>query len=47
MHECEMVKSDEIQDCLLDKYGNFYCKSCHQQLNYEDIHPKIISKYSK
>jgi len=47
MHECEMVKSDKMEDCLLDKYGNFYCKSCYQQLDYVDIHPKIINKYSK
>jgi len=44
-HECEKCKSDKMQDLLIDKARNFYCRSCNKLVNDCDVHPEIIKKF--
>ena len=43
IHKCEK-KIGPIQECLIDRSGNIYCKSCGKKLKEDQIEPKCLRK---
>lgn len=45
MHKCELCESDKMQDLIVDVAKRFYCRSCKNRVDYEDIHPSILKDF--
>lgn len=42
-HKCRRKKG-LIQECLVDRAGYIYCKSCNSILDDSQVHPAVLSK---
>lgn len=46
-HECKKCKSDDMQDCLVDSSGRFFCRSCGKLIDDSDVHPEIFMEFKR
>ena len=46
-HECELCKSDNMQDLLIGSDGVFFCRSCWKPVNDEDVDEFILNKFKR